>query len=277
MSEDIPRRRPAARGLAWAAATLLLLRSQPLRLIGIGLVLQLLVSMVWLPGIGLLVLLIVPALTGGYLMAWQRVASGKSAEVTDLFALMAPGARLLRLVSLAALLAVVAMLVASLLVGEAAEAFTPDLMARLEAGDRSVLAELDPEILTRILLAALAGAAVAGTLGYFAIPLVSFRNRLMLSSIRDGLRALARNWQPLLVFMLLMTAAGLPVMLLAALMAASAGQSLASMWMLLAMVYTLLWQVFGFGAQWVIFSDLFPSVPEGTAAPPGDEDDQLLA
>ena len=72
-----PRRRPAAAGWAWLRSSLSLFRAQPARLLLIAVLLQLILGLSRVPGLGLLVILAVPALTAGLLQALHLVETGR--------------------------------------------------------------------------------------------------------------------------------------------------------------------------------------------------------
>jgi hypothetical protein len=126
-------------------------------------------------------------------------------------------------------------------------------------------------------LAFLVGIGVSGTLSYFTVPLIWFRDRKLLDGLGTGLKALLLNWRPFLVLGLGLLLLFLPVAILSGLLfslVASGGLGSAVV-MGLIMVLLLLFQMMLFGTQYCAFRDIF-GIPSTAAAAPEDAS-QLVA
>ncbi|MDX1380868.1 MAG: hypothetical protein R3233_07090, partial [Xanthomonadales bacterium] len=99
-----PRVHPAARGLAWLAAALTLLRVQFARLLLAGLLVQFVASLLQMTGFGLLLALLMPALSAGVLNAFHHAAEGRPPPPSSVFRPLLPGPAMPRLLGLAVLL-----------------------------------------------------------------------------------------------------------------------------------------------------------------------------
>lgn len=236
---------------------------------------QFVVSGIRVPGLSLIVTLLLPGLTAGILLAFQRVGQGVRPPLATLFEPLFPSRTMLRLVGLGAVLMILAVLVIGALVADSLESLDPVIIERLEQGDPSALVSVDPAQLIPLVMGVAIGMAVAGTLGYFAIPLVAFRKVGTWAALIVGLRGLARNWKPFLFMAGFIFATGIPVFMVAIwLLGLSAGESgLGSLFVVLAMLLVLSWQVYLFGCQWVAFADVFPPAEDDREVP----DDQLVA
>lgn len=266
---------PASRGLAWLAGSLALLRSQLARLLLIGLAMQFLLGFTQAGVLGILFVLAVPALSAGVLQAMFSVEQGVRPPLLILFSAFSSPQRLMRLLVLAVIMIAVGTLTAGLMLSGSMEALTPELLSRLERGDVEALAMIDPVALQRIVLSVLAGVAVSGSIGYFAIPLIWFRGQSTGTAILSGLTAMLRNWLPFLVMGALLTVMAIPVVIIIATLfstpAAGSGASIVlTLIMLLVMV---IYQLLLFGTQYLSFKEVF-----GTGmAPPGSEGSHLVA
>jgi hypothetical protein len=151
------------------------------------------------------------------------------------------------------------------------------LLERIEQGDLEAVASLNQESLGRMALALLIGVAVSGTLSYFAIPLIWFRNCKLGAALTTGLRALIVNWQAFLVLGLGLVLVLVPVALASGfLFAVSGPPGLATAVVMgLVMALLLLFQLMLFGTQYCAFRDIFGLA--AAAAQPVDDEDQLVA
>lgn len=268
---------PAARGLAWFTGSLILLKSQPSRLLLIGLILQFLMGFTQVGALGFLMILAVPALTAGVMQAMWAVEQGGRPPLMTLFSAFSATGRLLRLFALSAVMIILGTVIAGMVLSGATQAIDPDLLTRLERGDLDALSGADPILLQRLALAVMTGLLLSGTIGYFAIPLIWFRGMPVGSAIVTGLAGMLRNWLPLLVLGVLLTIMALPVVLLLVAfvgfsMGAGGASTLLSLIMLLVMV---VYQLLLFGAQYLSFRDVFGTGQE--KAEPAHKDDQLVA
>ena len=76
-----------------------------------------------------------------------------------------------------ALVFVVGVLSISLVLSGSEDLFNPELMSRIEQGDVEAITQLDPNSISKMVLAFAVGIAISGTLSYFTIPLIWFRDR----------------------------------------------------------------------------------------------------
>lgn len=274
-----PRVVPAARGLAWLAAALTLLRAQFVRLLLAGLLVQFIASLLQLAGLGLLLALLLPALSAGVLTAFHLAANGESPPPHCVFRPLVPGPGLLRLLGLAALMLAVSFVVmAAVMSGASVEGLNAELVERLRQGDTNAVLELDPRLIMQAAVAVGLGAAIAGTLAYFAVPLIWFSGQPVTAALRDGLRGLVRNWRPLLVLGGVVILAGLPLAVMMSVVMAQAmvGQPVSPVAAVLVMLLVLLYQLALFGTQYVSFRDIFLP-PNGPAAGEDPDEGQLVA
>ena len=271
---------PAARGGAWFMESLALLRRQASRLLFIAILMQLVLGLVQVPILGILVVLSVPGLTAGILEAFHVTARGGAPAMRVLFLPLATGNRRGRLFAMGALVFVIGVLCVSLLLGGTLAGLDEATLARLQQGDMNALAEADPLFLSRLLAAFAFSVAISGTLTFFSVPLVWFRDLRFWPAIIAGLAGLLRHWKALLVLGAALVAASLPFALLIGLLLqlAAAGGAVAYVITGLVMVLVLLFQLLLFGTQYCSFRDIFGFAE--SAPPPavrGGDDGQLVA
>jgi hypothetical protein len=275
------------RGLTWLAAAAILLREQPLRLLLLVLLFQLMAGLTQLGVLGLVFLMCVPALSAGLLQAAHECATGRlPGPMTLLAAFRSPG----RLPALL-LLGVICLLTAILAVGGvlagSLSQLDPELLLRIEAGDPAAVAELDPGLLQRAFLALSLGLLTSAALSYFAVPLIWFEGRPLGGALWQGLLAMLRQWLPLLVLGLLCALLALPLVLGFGMVLTLQGSSplLAAVASFALLLASLAYQVLVFAAQYFAFRDIFhPGGGSGQSADNGDaeeqggdRDDQLVA
>ena len=103
------------------------------------------------------------------------------------------------------------------------------------------------------------GAAISGSISYFAVPLIWFRNQATGGALLMGLKGLGRNWRPLLLLGVLLVLLALPIVVLLAsfyLTALSGGP--ASSWLaFLLLLLGATYQLLLFGTQYLAFRDIF--------------------
>ncbi|MCW8873103.1 MAG: BPSS1780 family membrane protein [Xanthomonadales bacterium] len=272
-----PRRVPAAHGMAWLVQTLSLLRRQAGRLLFIALLMQLVLGLTQIPLIGLLVVLSVPGLSAGLLEAFHVAAAGGRPALRTLFVPLASGTHNGRLLALGALVFAVGIVSMSLLLSGSGELMDPALLEQIERGDLDAIASINQEALGQMALAFLLGVSISGTISYFAIPLIWFRQFKLGAALVTGLRALFINWLPFLVLGLGLLLVVLPVAVIIGILfsVAGSGSLLTGIVMGLIMVLLLLFQLLLFGTQYCAFRDIFGLAAE--AEPPVHSDNQLLA
>jgi hypothetical protein len=165
----------------------------------------------------------------------------------------------------------------------------PDLLARIEAGDPTAVAELDPALLQRALLALALGLLASAALSYFAVPLIWFEALPLGQALARGIGAMLRQWLPLLILGLLSALLALPLVLgfglVMTLQVSSPGLAAVASFVLL--LATLAYQALLFAAQYFSFRDVFRTGAGGGAGPeadgadeeeePPDRPDQLVA
>lgn len=256
-----------------------LLRAHFVRLLLAGLLVQFVASALQVVGLGLLLALLMPALSAGVLNAFHHAAEGHPPPPSSVFRPVLPGPAMPRLLGLAAVLLGLAFVVtAAVMAGATVEQLDAGLLERLRQGEADAVLELDPGLIMRALIALGLGMALSGTLAYFAVPLIWFAGRPVGASLREGLHGLVRNWRPLLVMGGVLVLAGLPLAVMMSVLMGQAltGQAVAPLAGVLVMLLVLLYQLALFGSQYVCFRDIFmPPGPaeEGTEA----GEDQLVA
>lgn len=267
----------ASRGYAWLMQSLAMLRSQGARLLLIALLLQIIVSLVQLPLLGILIVLSVPALSAGLLEAFHRAALGRPPGPGVLFVPLLSARHLGRFFATGGLLILISFLCISTILGSTLEV-DEALLLRLQQGDATALEEIDPLFMTRLLMAFAVSLAIGGTLTFFSIPLVWFRDYKLGAALGRGMRALVANWKPMLVLGLAMFVFALPMFLLMLLLMqlAAWGPVGRAIGMGAMMVILLLFQLLLFGTQYCSFRDIFAIEKPVTDEPPPD-DGQLLA
>ena len=274
-----PRRAPASHGFGWLAQSVALLRLQAVRLLLIGLLMQLILGLSQLPLVGLLIILSVPSLTAGLLEAFHVTALGGRPEVRLLFKPLTTKGAGGRLFLMGALVFAVGVVTISLLLSGSEGNFDPAVLERIEQGDLDAIASLNQETLARMGLALLIGLAVSGTLSYFTIPLIWFGNAGLGTALATGMRALLVNWQPFLVLAIGLVIVAVPLGLLVFFLASMSGSAggLSVLLMGLVMLLLMLFQLLLFGAQYCSYRDIFGIEEPQEEAPPPDDDGQLLA
>ncbi len=272
-----PRRLPASHGMGWLLQSLSLLRREAGRLLLIALVMQIVMGLTQLPLVGLLVVLAVPALNAGILESFHLTERGAQPHLSTLFRPLTVRVANVRLFALGALVFAVGVISMSLLLSGSEELTDPELLQRIEQGDLDTLVSLNQESLQRMILAFLVGVSISGTLSYFSVPLIWFRQQRMAGALVTGMRALVVNWRPFGVLGLGLLLAVLPVAVLSGVLFSIAGTGgvLAVVMMGFIMVLLLLFQLLLFGTQYCAFRDVFGLASE--AAPPVDGDGQLVA
>ena len=269
---------PAARGLAWVTGSWGLVKRQPIRLLLISLFLQFFLSLSQAGALGLLVILCLPLLTAGMLHAFYSVERGEKPNLTILFLPFTSTKTLSTLILLGAVVMVLGFLVITLVMSGQVMNIDPEVLGRIEQGDLDALQLIDPKVMESAVFAMAIGAAISGSLSYFAVPLIWYKKYGVVSAITVGLKALTRNWQPLLVIGVLLGVLAVPIGLLlgsfylSALSGGTASPILAFLILLLGPMFQLLL----FGTQYLAFRDIF-ALDTNTNAGEQSKDDQLVA
>jgi hypothetical protein len=269
---------PAARGLAWISGSWELIRRQPLRLLLIGLFFQFFLGFSQSSALGLLVILCLPLLSAGMLHAFHVVEHGEKPALGVLFLPFTRGESIGRLILLGAAVLVVGLLIISAIMAGQVVGIDPEIISRIEQGDLEALQLIDPQIMENAVLAMAVGAAVSGCVTYFSVPLIWFRKQPVGNAVITGLRALGRNWKPLLMLGLFLGIVSVPIVLLfgsfylSALTQGTGSSLLAFLLLLLGPLFQLLL----FGTQYLAFRDIF-GLGEAAAVPGKPSDDQLVA
>lgn len=276
--EGKPRSRPFSSGLAWLTQSLVLMRMQSGRLLLIAVFMQVILGLTQLPLIGLLVVLSVPGLSAGILEAFDVTRRGGFPGLNLLFKPLMSGTHTARLFLMGLMVFVVGVASISLLLSGNEELVSPELLSRIEQGDIEAVSQLDPEALKSMISAFLVGLAISGTLSYFTIPLIWFRNRKLGTALAEGLRALVMNWKPFLALMLGLLVLLIPVAFVTGiLLGLSATGGVVSMLVMgVIMILLLAYQMLIFGTQYCAFRDIF-GVEEPSTPQPRDDDTQLVA
>jgi hypothetical protein len=272
------RRLPAARGLAWVSGSWGLVKRQPIRLLLISLFFQFFLGFSQAQLIGLLVILCLPVLSAGMLHAFFLVERGEKPMLAVLFLPFTAKKVIGQLLLLGGVVMVLGLLVISLVLAGQMADLDPEILSRVEQGDLEALQLIDPQVLQDTVLAMAIGAAVSGSINYFAVPLIWFRQQGMGTAIVMGLRALGRNWKPLLLIGLLLGALAVPMVLLFGSFYLSAlnGEATSTLLAVLLLVLGPMFQLLLFGTQYLAFRDIFGLGEDG-----GEDDnkpvDQLVA
>jgi len=281
MSEqpDQPIRKvPAARGLAWVSGSWELVRRQPLRLLLISLFFQFFLGFSQADALGLLVLLCLPVLSAGMLHAFFLVERGEKPMLAVLFMPFTVKKSVSRLLLLGGLVMVLGLFLVSLVLAGQMLDIDPELLSRIEQGDLDALQLIDPQMIESAIMAMAVAAAISGTITYFSVPLIWFRQQAVGSAVITGLKALGRNWRPLLVIGVVLGLLAVPVVFifgffyLSALSDGSASSWLAFLLLLLGPMFQLLL----FGTQYLAFRDIF-GLDKTTAGQGSKVADQLVA
>jgi hypothetical protein len=253
------RKVPTARGLAWVSGSWGLVKRQPLRLLLISLFFQFFLGFSQANALGLLVILCLPVLSAGMLQAFFLVERGEKPMLAILFIPFTAKKSLGQLLLLGGTVMVLGLLIVSLVLAGQMVDVDPEILRRIEQGDLDALQFIDPQIMENAVMAMAIGAAVSGSITYFAVPLIWFRKQGMGSAVIMGLKALGRNWRPLLLIGVILGLLAVPVALLfgsfylSAMSEGSASPWLAFLLMLLGPMFQLLL----FGTQYLAFRDIF--------------------
>jgi len=274
----IMRKVPAARGLAWVSGSWQLFKRQPLRLLLISLFFQFFLSFSQTSVFGLLIILCLPVLSAGMLHAFFLVERGEKPILAVLFMPFIARKGVSQLLLLGAVVMVLGLLVVSLVLAGQLVGIDPEILSRIEQGDLNALQQIDPQVMESAVLAMAIGAAISGSITYFSVPLIWFKQQGMGGAVLTGLKALFWNWRPLLVIGVLLGLLATPVILLfssfylSVLGDETASSMLAFLLLLLGPVFQLLL----FGTQYMAFRDVF-GLDEPTNGDTKKGDDQLVA
>jgi hypothetical protein len=269
---------PAARGLAWVSGSWALVRRQPLRLLLLSLFFQFFLSFSQADILGLLVIICLPVLSAGMLHAFFLVERGERPMLAVLFMPFTSRDSVSRLLLLGGIVLVLGLLLVSMVLAGDVVNIDPQVINQIEQGDLDALQHIDPEVMENAVMAMAIAAAVSGAISYFSVPLIWFRKQSTGKSVLLGLKALGKNWKPLLVIGFLLGIMAIPIVLLFASFYLSAlNEGTAST--LLAFILLLLgpmFQLLLFGTQYLAFRDIFGTHESTTAKDKGAED-QLVA
>ncbi len=269
---------PFSHGIAWLVQSASLMRRQTGRLLLIALLMQVILGLTQVPLLGLLVILAVPSLSAGILEAFDVTRRGGRPGPNLLFRPLFTSSHAGRLFLMGALIFAVGVVSVSLILSGSEELMDTELMSRIERGDVEAILKLNQESLGRILLAFLIGLSVSGTLSFFSIPLIWFRNRPIGAALAEGIRALVVNWKALTMLALGVAVIAVPLALLCGFLLGLAGTGgLMSLLTLVAVMILLLgFQMLLFGTQYCAFLDIF-GLEEKEGQEPPEDDSQLLA
>jgi len=272
------RKLPAARGLAWFSGSWELIRRQPLRLLLISLFFQFFLSFSQAGALGLLVIFCLPALSAGMLHAFSLVERREKPLLAVLFMPFTAKRSISRLLLLGGVVMVLGLLVISLLLAGQIVDIDPEIISGIEQGDLEALQLIDPQIIENAVLAMALGAAVSGSITYFSVPLIWFKKQGVGSAVIMGLKALGRNWKPLLMIAVLLGVLAVPIVLLLGSFYLSAlSDGAASTWLaFLLLLLGPMFQLLLFGTQYLAFRDIF-GLDEDAVEEGKNGGDQLLA
>jgi len=237
-----------------------LLRERALRLLVMGLILQLFAGATQYGPFGILFVLAVPALSAGMLQGVHMAQRGANPTALTLFAPFVDPGRLLTLFILGLLLLAITILAVAWALAGAIQQLDPAVLERLQAGDPGALANLDPAFVERAVIGLAAGVFVGSCLAYFSIPLVWFHRFGLGRAVINGLAGLFRQWRAFLVLSLLLGLLSLPVAFLAgyALTTVAVGGKPNLLVSLVTLAGMVGFQVLMFTTQYFAFIDVFP-------------------
>jgi hypothetical protein len=269
---------PAARGLAWLAGSWGLVRRQPVRLLLISLFFQFFLGFSQADLLGLLVVMCLPVLSAGMLHAFYLVEAGERPMLAVLFMPFTVRHTVGRLLILGGVVLVLGLLLVSALLAGQIMDIDPQLLSRVEQGDLDALQYIDPAIMEKSLLAMALAAAVSGMLTYFAVPLIWFRKQAMGRAVVSGLKALGRNWKPLLLIGVLLGLLAVPIAMLVGYfyLSAISGGNPSTILAIVLLVLGPLFQLLLFGTQYLAFRDIF-GLGERFGSVQKSSTDQLVA
>ena len=279
MSDQVPqliRKLPAARGLAWVSGSWGMVKRQPLRLLLISLFFQFLLSFSQMGPLGMVVILCLPILSAGLLQAFFLVEHGEKPMLAVLFMPFTVKGSIGSLLLLGGIAMAVALMVVTLALAGQMMDIDPGIIVRIEQGDLNALQLIDPRVLQSAVLAMAIGAAISGSITYFAVPLIWFRKHGVGSALMMGLKGLGRNWRPLLVIGLFLGLLAIPIVLLFGsfyLSALNEGVASTLLGFLLLLIGPM-FQLLLFGSQYLAFRDIF-GLDEAAVLPKSS--DQLVA
>ncbi len=269
---------PAARGLAWLAGSWELVRRQPLRLLLISLFFQFFLSFSQADLLGLLVVLCLPVLSAGMLHAFYLVENGDKPMLAVLFMPFTAKNVVSRLLLLGGVVLVLGLLLVSLFLAGQVMDIDPQVLSRVEQGDLDALQHIDPATMEKSLLAMALAAALSGMLTYFSVPLIWFRKQAAGRAILLGLKALGRNWKPLLLIGVLLGLLAVPIVMLVGYfyLSALSGGDPSTMLAIVLLVLGPFFQLLLFGTQYLAFRDIF-GLDESFRSSEKSSNDQLVA
>ncbi|TVQ28070.1 MAG: hypothetical protein EA370_17070 [Wenzhouxiangella sp.] len=270
-------------GLRWLPAGAELMFRAPAGMIGIA-ALWLLLTMVamLIPVLGqLLLVLFTPLLTGGVLLAFDKVRQGQTPGPVTLFAGWSDPPRRVGLILLGSFSLAGSMLAAGVLIGWLGSQLSPAELEAVSASPEALAqalagANLGPGLLLAALLFSLVLAAL-----FFAIPLILFGQLQALTALLASLRAVIINWLAFLGFGLAVMAMAIGLGVILALLMALLGLALGEAGMvliqLLILTVTMFVQMLMAGAQYVAFCSVFGWHPGAGGDDSDERDDQLVA
>lgn len=269
---------PAARGLGWVSGSWELFRRQPLRLLLISLFFQFFLSFSQVNMLGLLVVLCLPVLSAGMLHAFLLVERGERPMLAVLFKPFTSKNSVTKLLLLGGVVMALGLLVVTLVLAGQMVDIDPEILRRIEQGDLDALQLIDPQMMEYTIMAMALAAALSGTITYFSVPLIWFKNMGTGGAVIMGLKALGRNWRPLLVIGILLGVLAIPIALLFVSFYLSAmSDGTASTWLaFLLLLLGPIFQLLLFGTQYMAFRDIF-GLDEMTGGYSKNSTDQLVA
>jgi hypothetical protein len=271
---------PPRAGMAWLSQSWTLIRAQTSRLLFLAVMLQLLLGLVQLPLLGIFIVMATPALTAGLLQAFYHVECGQGFNAGILFKPLFLRPKSGRLLLLGLVLFLVAMVAVSLTLTGVDTAIDPELRSRIEQGDFEAVKQLDPELISKMLMGILVGLSISGSLSFFSIPLIWFRDQKLMVSLIKGVQAMLLNWRAFIVLSLGLAALLVPVSIVISVLFQVSGQSGIMSFFLLGiiMLIALAFQLLIFGVQYCAFREVFnQQVEKDEPVDPDSNDHQLVA
>ena len=255
---------PFGAGTRWVFGGLTLIRRQPLRLMVLGLVLQLIAGFSQIGVLGLLFILAIPAFTAGMLQGVHTVGQGERPSLLALFTAFSEPSRLGRLLLIGAIGLACMILAAAFALAGSVDMLDPALITRIEAGEVEAVAELDPVFIQRVLFGLVLGLLLGGCLSFYAVPLVWFSNQSLGRAIALGLLGMLRQWRALTMMGLVLGVLSIPVAVLTAfvLTAQMAQGSVSPVLSLLMLLTGVAYQLLLFSTQYASYRAIFGGTPQ---------------
>ena len=242
-----------------------------------GLLVQLLTLLLAVPLIGVVVVVVLPALIAGALDVSRQLDSGNPVQLGSFFAPFSDQASRRPLLLLGLFNLLIGLLASIIMASSVATLGESNLLELLQSGDPETLVNINLSPLFSLILQLTLVLSLVTALNFFAVPLVAFQKVAPLKAMLISFKACLVNWAPMLVYGLAVMALFIVVALLLMLIATLAvmlfgGSTFAGQVMTLLTIPVLISiQMILLCAQYLAYRDIFDAEPVRPAS------DQLLA